>query len=302
LTVLSRVTAATLAVLVSASLPAATDDSLHDRALQVLRAALDREQRWIRVHAAEGLLAAGERPAVTAVFDRELASSGSEQPYRIGIWRVLAQAARSADAREPWVQRILAAFLDTDGTDRLHASETLGKLDFHAHGEEMDAFETAAKPGRGALAANARWVLANSGRSQSDVRLAELLQSDDAETRAAAAYAMRHVAKITPAAWGKLFGAAGKEPDGNIVRVSLVAAAFVHAPVDRKAAYKTELLKYARTGTDEARFEACATLAMHGRDDDLPVLAPLLDEKNPDVRVGAANAILQIDRRRVRGR
>jgi len=290
-----------MAVLVCASLPAAADDSLHDRALQVLHEVLDREQRWIKVHAAEGLLAAGERPAVTAVFDRELASFGNEQPYRIGIWRVLAQAARNEDAREPWVQRILAAFLDTEGPDRLHASETLGKLDFRAHGDEVDAFEAAARPGRGPLAANARWVLANSGRSQADVRLAELLASDDAATRAAAAYAMRHVAKITPAAWGKLFGAAFKEPEGNIVRVSLTAAAFVHAPADRKATYKTELLKYARAGTDDAKFEACATLAMHGRDDDLPILAPLLDEKNPDVRVGAAHAILQIGRR-VRGR
>lgn len=297
-----RLTAAAAAVLLSASSAAAADDALHDRALQVLHEALDREQRWIKVHAAEALLAAGERPVVAAAFDRELAAFGNEQPYRIGIWRVLAQAARNPDAREPWVQRILTVFLDAEAMDRLHASETLGKLDYRAHGEDADPFEAAARTGLGPLAANARWVLANSGRSQGDVRLAEMFTSDDVATRAAAAYAMRHVTKISPAAWGKLFGAANKEPDGTIVRVSLIAAAFVHAPADRKASYKAELQKYVRTGNDDAKYEACATLAAYGRDDDLTVLAPLLDEKNPDVRVGAANAILQIDRRRVRGR
>src|SRR5262249_61343678 len=116
----------TLALLLSTSSSAPVDEGLRQRALQVLRTALEREQQWVKVHAAEALLAAGDPQGVKPAFDRELAEKVNVRPYRIGIWRVLAQAARNADAREPWVNNIVKAFLDTEGSDRLHAAETLG--------------------------------------------------------------------------------------------------------------------------------------------------------------------------------
>jgi len=295
-----------LVFLLFAPAPSPVDEGVRQRASQLLRTAFEREQQWTRVHAAEALLAAGDSDGVRAAFERELAVKSNERPYRIGIWRVLAQAARSADAREGWVKQILDSFLDVDAPDRLHASETLGKLGYKATSDDRDDFELAAKTGSGPLAANARWVLANSGRPQADLRLVELLASDDAATRATAAYAVRFVTKLSPAAWGKLFGAVRKEPDvpaSDIVRASLVSAAFVHAPVEQqKAMMKAEVLKYARTGSADAKAEACAALAMQGQDEDVPLLVSLFDDGSTDVRIAAANAILQIDRRRVKGR
>ena len=66
--------------------------------------------------------------------------------------------------------------------------------------------------------------------------------------------------------------------------------------------FKAELLKYARTGSVDAKAEACAALAMRGQDEDIPLLVSLLDDGSTDVRVAAANAILQIDRRHLKGR
>jgi SSS family solute:Na+ symporter len=280
----------------SAPPSADVNESLRQRALSVLRTAMEAEDRWIKVHAAEALLSLGYPRGVARTFEKELASKGGEPQYRIGIWRVLAQAAPSDRQREPWMTKILAAVRDPRGPDRLHGAETLGKLGYRAGEMEADAFEAIARSGPGPLAANARWVLANSGRPDGDIQLAELLASDDAGTRATAAYAIRHLPKLSAAAWEKLAAAVRKEPGGDvdIVRVSLVSAAFVHAPVDQKARFKTDLLKYARTGTNDAKYEACAALATQGRNDDLPLLTGLLDDTNADVRVGAAHAILRI--------
>src|SRR5436190_22221225 len=75
--------------------PAAVSDSLRQKELQVLRTALEREERWSKVHAAEFLLSLDYPQGVAQIFERELASRGDEPEYRIGIWRVLAQAART---------------------------------------------------------------------------------------------------------------------------------------------------------------------------------------------------------------
>jgi SSS family solute:Na+ symporter len=276
---------------VAARASADVNERLREKAVQILRTAMDTEDRWIKVHAAEALLLLGYPDGVTRTFERELASKGEEPQYRIGIWRVLAQAARSDREREPWIAKILAAFHDTRGPDRLHAAETLGKLGYRAGDKEAAAFDLVVRTGPGPLAADARWVLANSGRPDGDIRLADLLASDDAGTRATAAYAIRHLPRLSVAAWEKLTAAVRTEPENDIVRASLVSAAFVHAPADQKAQFKTELLKYARTGSNDAKYEACAALATHGRNDDLPLLTGMLENNNADVRVGAAAAI-----------
>jgi SSS family solute:Na+ symporter len=275
--------------------PQGLDERLRQRAARVLRTALDTDARWIKVHAAEALLSLDRPQGVMQAFERELALKGAEPEYRIGIWRVLARAAPSDGERERWTRKIAAAFLDANGPDRLHAAETLAKLGYQPRGEEAEAFELAARTGPGPLAANARWVLANSGLPDAEAGLVELLDSDDGGTRADAAYAVRHLPKLSPAGWEKLTAALRRAPDDDIARASLVSAAFVHAPADRKAYFRNELLTYARTGTSDQRYEACAALAIGGTDDELPLLAGLLDSSDSDVRVGAAHAILRID-------
>lgn len=291
------ITNVVVALMVSTAVPGNRDAALQQKSLPILRNALTTEARWIKVHAAEALLAAGERDAVAREFERELASHGSEPEYRIGIWRVLAQAAQSSQERDGWVRRVVDAFLDEGGPDRLHASETLGKLAYRVRAEEVDAFERAARGGRRPLAANALWVLANSRHPGAEARLAGLLRAPEVDARTAAAYAMRFLATITPATWRKLSAAVRAEPGNDIVRASLAAAAFVQAPTAKKAPFAAILGQYARTGTVDMKSEACGALAMAGTLADEPILAPLLDDANLDVRIGAARAIVQIERR-----
>jgi SSS family solute:Na+ symporter len=274
-------------------------DDLASRALGVLRDALAKEENWIKVHAAEALLSVGQPDGVRPAFERELASKGGEPKYRIGIWRVLAQAASGQHERDQWVDRVLAAFLDTRGPDRLHAAETLAKLGYRAGGQERAAFDVVGRSGRGSLAVDARWVLTNSGQLNGELRLAELLDSDDAGTRDDAAYAIRHLPSLSPATWDRLAAAAKQEPLESGVRSNLMSAAFRHAPSGdsvQRALYKAEVVKYATGGTNDQKFEACAVLGLAGEADVLPLLTGLLDHSDPDVRVGAAQAILRITR------
>src|SRR5262249_52665443 len=209
---------------------------------------------------------------VKRVVEGGVASKGAEREYRIGVWRVLARAAPGGRERDEWIRKIVAAFLDVNGPDRLHAAESAAKLGYRARGSEADAFELVARTLPGPLAANARWVLANSGRPDGEARLMELLESDDRVTRADAAYAPRHPPPLSPAAGEKVPAAVGREPATEVVRASLLSAAFVHAPASQKAQLKRELLKYARTGTSDEIFEACAALATEGQEDDVTLL------------------------------
>jgi HEAT repeat protein len=192
------------------------------------------------------------------------------------------------------VRRIADAFFDAGGPDRLHASETLGKLGYRANADDADAFESAARGGASPIGANALWVLANSGRPDAEARLANLLGTGDAGTRATAAYAVRHLRAVSSTTWQKLMAALGAERAGGIVRASLAAAAFVHAPDSQRPAFRFALEELARASDPDVTSEVCGALAAAGDAADLPLLTTLLGDAHVDVRVGAARAILQI--------
>lgn len=99
------------------------------QALTDLKSLLHSEKEWIKVHAAEFLLWENQAvDEVREVYLQEERLFGDVPKYRIGIWRVLAQAAVDPQNRKHWVDKIVAAYLDTAGEDRLHAIETLAKL------------------------------------------------------------------------------------------------------------------------------------------------------------------------------
>jgi len=49
------------------------------------------------------------------------------------MWRILAQASIDQKESDSWKKKILAAFEDLSGSDRLHAIETLAKLKYPVH-------------------------------------------------------------------------------------------------------------------------------------------------------------------------
>jgi SSS family solute:Na+ symporter len=289
----------------SAEKPASepVDAALRERAVSTLRRVLDQEQKFVKVHAAEFLLALDYAEGVQQVFLKELELHGTEPQYRIGIWRVLARAAARDDEHAQWVGKICDVFVDPAASDRLHAVETLAKLNYvvdKKDSEQLAAMEQAARPEAAPLTPYAAWVLLNSSQPDTETaesRLAELLTSDDVDTRMGAAYAFRHQGAVSAATLQKLLAAVKREPADSNARVFMVAAAAIHAHNADRASLKAELLQRVAAGKEEDRVEAGRALAEIADDSDLAALVPLIDDSSADVAATAADAVLRIGRR-----
>lgn len=268
--------------------------ALCEKAEKELRAALDEQTAFVKVHAAEALLAAGEVDVVQKVFDGEQKKHGDEPHYRIGIWRVLVRATKNEGVRARYVKKLRDVSLDLKDPDRITATETLAKLQYKVSADDRPRFEALAKDPAAAGVHFYRWLLAE-GNDQRLPYLAELLESSNAEVRGITAYGLRHTAdRLPPEIVGKLASVAAAEPESKH-RVYLVIGAYVAARNDNKAKHFKELLfPYARRGSKDERYQTAAALAVRGDSDDLPLLSTMLADPDADVRVSAANAILQI--------
>jgi len=277
--------------------PAQVAPELREQAIKAMRQVFEQEHEFVKVHAAEYLLALDYADGIKETFAKEQELHGTEPSYCIGIWRVLARAVSNEQERAKWIDRIRAVVMDPAAANRVGATETLAKLRYKLRDDERASMEQAAKPENGELAPYAAWVLLNSECPGAEARLAELLGSDDVNVRAGAAYALRHQPSISPATLEKLLAIVRKEPAESRARIFVVTAAVVHAAPNDQTAIKAELAGFAVNGTEEQKVQACQTLAQIGDGADLPMLSGLLDDPNPDARAAVANAILRISRR-----
>jgi len=281
--------------------PAAADETeaaLAARARTVLRQVVATDQTWVRVHATEALIAAGEGEAMRALFLRERPAIETTV-YRIGVWRVLANTAHGTVERAEWIARIEQVFLDPAAPDRPQAVETLGKLRHRVTGKILETVRARAATGPEAEAIMPLWVLQLAGEPGAKARLTGALVSSDATVRQRAAYAVRWLHASDAAQRRTLAGAADTEPADSPAQAYLLSAALsLDAAPARTAAWQAKLEKVLMTGTAAARFEACQTLMHRFNLADVSRLAPLLDEAEPDTRVGAAWAILHVLARR----
>lgn len=96
--------------------------------IEDLQFLLHTKEQWVKVHAAEYLLWLGYRANVRELFMEEDSRHGQQPKFRIGVWRILAQAETTAEGRTHWETKIVSVFNDTAAPDRLHAIESLAKL------------------------------------------------------------------------------------------------------------------------------------------------------------------------------
>ena len=281
-------------------------DSLRAEALQTLRDNLETQSRWEKVHAAEYLLWLGYPQKVQQTFEEERQQFELVSPYRIGIWRVLAQTAHTPEDRIRWVNKILEAFADLEGTDRIHAAETLAKLKVSPSDTHAAITQRTINSKDASLATYTGWAsLYASAESTPNERnnFFELIHDDDAQVRRLAAYAIRQMGSLEGQPWYQLAQSALSEPDTSPAKINMLSAAIVTAPSDstQSETYQQARQKLVPGGTltMAEQTEMISALAAVGSTTVLPMLTELLqsDEQPADLKSAAAYAILSIDAR-----
>lgn len=246
---------------------------------------------FVRVHAAEALALRGYPEGLEEAFS---ALQRASPDQFVGATRVLARLHRADAVRYRADVEALLAVFGGEGPfrSRLVALESLAKL---GYAEPLPAILREAQEGRDGMMGMARWVLANSGRADDEARLADLLASAEPLAYRYAAYALRFFSRVRPATYARLVACADRLPADDPARVYGLSARFVHAPAEDREAAHEALVAYA-DGTPGERYEVAEALGRAGDGADLPRLERLLTDADADVRVAAANALLQRER------
>jgi len=281
------------------------------KSLAILRHALATQNEWVKVHAAEYLIWSGHSQGVKEVCLKEEKLHAARPPYRIGIWRVLAQAAGDATEKKVWTDKIMAVFLDSTATDRTHAAETLAKLKISPlHDDKHLTEKTLLSPIK-PLALYTLWSISFTSPDSLKAAPGKFLDlidkaGDEASRKTIPAYALRQIKGLSAKQWEKLAAAALAEPRESHARIYLLSAAFTTIKDDRKQEKRsqihTEILKYKNAASKGDISEMCAALAEEGTKGDLPLLSSLTQNLSQftneadiaDVNAAAAYAILKI--------
>lgn len=293
----------------------AISSELKEESIEVLRTVMQTQSEWVKVHAAEFLIWSGHPGDVREIYIEEEKQFGNKSPYRIGIWRVLAQETEEPDDKKEWTNKIMNAFLDTSGADRIHAAETLAKLHVSTLKEHPDATALALKSPVKSLSLYTRWSVAfTSADSLLSVRDSFLSMAisgeEEVSSRRLAAYVVRNSGELPDVQWKLFAKAALSEPEGSGLKSVLLTAVVITAPgiVISSDLYQQvfeAFLHYKDIPDKGARMDIAAGLAEKGTVDDLQGLIALLRNENPldietdnaDVRASAAYAILKMEKR-----
>ncbi|MFA5687989.1 MAG: HEAT repeat domain-containing protein, partial [Kiritimatiellales bacterium] len=252
-----------LSLIISSLSPAfaATPDPAEIRsdAVNVLQTELRQAEQWQKVHAAEALLKLGYIAGVEDEFLKELSLYENQPQYRIGIWRVLVRTAVTPREQQQWIEKIKTVLLDSSAPDRMHAAETLGKLNIRLNEQEKALTEEYAQQMQDPFAC---WLLAQHGSAAGVQQLEQLQQSDDPVTAFRAGFCLEQLEKIS---------------SGTTREDAVTALA------DSNDAKKTA---------------AAYALGSLGMPEDRALLLPLLSDFSADVRIAAAESLLRLERQR----
>jgi hypothetical protein len=288
---------------------------LEKESLESMRKVLKEESEWVKVHAAEFLLWSGHPDGVREAYLEEEKQFNTKSQYRIGIWRVLAQTERDSVNRRIWTDKILAAFLDTAGTDRIHAAETLAKLKVSPLSTNENIARLAMESPVSSLATYTQWSAAYSSQDWQLKTQQEFLTRivRGAESGAVAnqmAYILRQFGTLPEADWKSLVKALDEKSETEEPSVYLCSAAFVTAPAMYHGSAEMEkirdrLLKFSESASKGDRSELAIALSVNGTERDVPVLEGLLRGSNPlptaadnaDVAAAAGYALLKLNQK-----
>lgn len=287
-------------------------DSLERVAVNILKQNLNELSGWNKVHAAEYLLWTGHTRNIQTIFLNQKRLFGREPEYRIGIWRVLIESSQDSMERKKWISKIIGAFLNTSGPDRIHAAETLAKLKTSPLKFDPLITMESLESDNSILSLYTRWSICYSSTKlllYERIWLIKFLKSEKESIpeRRLAAYIISNLGDLSEKEWTALSDIALKESPGSGAKVYLLSAAYVTAPKSAKRSeeyhkIEMELFTIGSTSDRAGRVEMAIVLAKRGTPNDIVVLTSLLNTRYPllvksdnqDVQSAACYGILAI--------
>lgn len=276
-------------------------------AIQQLHKNLHLQSGWTKVHAAEFLIDLQMADSVAAIFKRENQLYSTQAPYRIGIWRVLAQIDKASSI---WIDNIKKIARDSSAQDQSRAIEALARLKI-APDWLSDSLQTQLLASDDLqLKSNTRWAIACPSSPNTPPYLDELsglLNSSQAIEKQTAALAIFKLKTYLAQDWEALAQLALAEPLDSQAKIYLLGAALSTANTPSHPSYqklKEQLYPFNQSPKGAERFQFCKILATIGEREDLEILKTLLFQKNPisninaewntEISAAAAYAILKI--------
>ena len=113
----------------------------HKLALTTLKKVAHSDEFWVQVHAIEFLVQLGYSEWVDSSFLEWFSAHDDIPKERIGIWRIGVNAAKNETDRKQYLEKIINAYKNPTGPDRIHAAETLAKLGVSLRSIDADLVE-----------------------------------------------------------------------------------------------------------------------------------------------------------------
>jgi HEAT repeat protein len=234
------------------------------------------------------------------------------------VWRVLSQTETDQAKKNEWHEKVLNAFGDLKGPDRLHAAETLAKMRQSPLAKYPEATQESLHDTSRNMQVYTQWAVSYAPDADTNkVRqhFLQLLAADSNQiVRMISAYILRKNKGLTQGEWAKLAAEALAEPGESQLKHNLLNTAIATFPKGmKKTEVYDEIAKesrrdYLKFSVDQ-RIQLSQALAEVGEAKDIPLLTSYLNNENSsgiygtetkegaDVRAAAAYAILNIKER-----
>ncbi len=266
-----------------------TDQTCHKSLAVLQQAVLTGETFFIKVHAAENLIHHGKTDGLETQF-LQLQQASPENA--IGAARVLARLNRAYPVKyQQYIAELLNHVLHgSNDKMKLTALESLGKLGYHSKLPVIQAYADTSTDGFRGMA---RWIGANSNEDADEDRLSELLLSANKIDYRYAAYALRFKKSNNATTISRLMVCLERLAADDAARVYVASCLFVHGGLPGRKIAAPLLQEYATADVGQ-RYEVAEAFGLGGNTAFVPLLQQLLADENTDVRVAAANALLNV--------
>ncbi|MFK5972230.1 MAG: hypothetical protein QM485_03020 [Flavobacteriaceae bacterium] len=276
-----------------------------------LQYALENSNGWEKVHATEYILNLDYSNNVHAIFIDEEKQKRDEPYYRIGVWRVLNQAAITSVEKSQWLDSISKAFEEYTSLDRIHAAESLAKLKVSPNTISVEVTDSILKSTHNPMWTYTYWGTAYTSEKemyQVKNKFIDIILNSKESTliKRIALYALYKMKNISVQNWDLLTSRTLNEPKNSPLYTSFLTCTLVNTPKDslqstRVLKCKKKLEKQIYSSNNNELSAALAVYQDIANEEDLPFLTSFMEkgdnEDSIEITMASANAILSIVKR-----